>query len=49
MAEGDTSGAAPSDDVDGLRWARVSALRALPGLTRSCARFAEEALRRFGL
>ncbi len=38
-----------SDDVDAVRWVPASQVRGVANLTRSCARFVEEALLRFDL
>jgi len=38
----------PQDDVDEATWMEVKELRSLKNLTDSCAKFAEEAVKRFG-
>jgi hypothetical protein len=38
-----------SDDAEDAMWVPASQIRQVPNLTRSCARFVEEALQRFDL
>jgi hypothetical protein len=49
IAAPDSAEPRASDDVDGVQWVPASQIRQVPNLTRSCARFVEEALQRFDL